>query len=118
MKKIILLCILLITGYVLNSTAQQVTFQKTFDGASDFVGNHVQQTNDGGFVIVGAASNVGTGNDDLFLVKTDSNGDTLWTRTIDVIGNEVGYSLQQTFDGGFIITGNADSSGFVSNDVY
>jgi hypothetical protein len=72
-------------------------------------GCSVRQTTDGGYIITGTAPDSAAGPADalydLWLVKTDSLGDTLWTRTYGKAPNEVGKCVQQTKDGGYIITG-------------
>ena len=45
------------------------------------------------------------GNWDVWLIKTNADGDTLWTKTIGGSGNDAGYSVQQTIDEGYILTG-------------
>jgi hypothetical protein len=52
------------------------------------------------------------------LVKTNKYGDTLWTRTYGGAGNDEGWAVQQTSDGGYIIAGRTDSFGAGSYDVY
>jgi hypothetical protein len=41
----------------------------------------------------------------MYLIKTNAAGDTLWTRTFGSSGDDHGYSVQQTMDGGYIIAG-------------
>ncbi|MEA3312013.1 MAG: hypothetical protein U9Q76_07320, partial [candidate division WOR-3 bacterium] len=69
-------------------------------------GRSVEQTEDGGYIIAGWYD---TGDHyelaDLCLLKTDSLGDTLWTRTWRILSDQYGYSVQQTMDGGYVITG-------------
>jgi hypothetical protein len=90
---------------------------KAFGGAGDY-GNDVQQTTDGGYVIIGSTQSFGVGEDDIWILKADENGDTVWTKTYGGITGEEGYSLQQTNDGGYIIVGYTDSFGEGEDDVW
>jgi len=89
-------------------------WEKTFDKTGSDLGASVQQTNDGGFIICGTSGyhiSPGLGNGDVYLIKTDSQGDTIWTRifgNIDITSfpqTQNGNSVQQTTDGGYIICG-------------
>jgi len=88
-------------------------------------GNSVQQTNDGGYIVAGGASTTtnnpfGTPNGEVYLIKTDSNGDSIWTKKFGGIGDDIGYCVQQTTDGGYIICGGKqvqENNGAFS-DVY
>ncbi len=66
--------------------------------------NSVQQTNDGGYVLCGSTFN-DTNNDDIFLVKTSSDGQEEWRQYFGGINYEYASSIKQTSDAGFIITG-------------
>jgi hypothetical protein len=58
---------------------------------------------DGGYVIAGKVQ--GTSGTDVWLIKTDGNGDTLWTRRFGGTGYDAGHCMQTTFDGGYVISG-------------
>ena len=44
-------------------------------------GSSVQQCTDGGYIVTGFTRYFGCSNGVVYLIKTDSNGDTLWTKT-------------------------------------
>ena len=91
---------------------------KTFGGSSGDYGNSVQQTSDGGFIIAGYTESYGAGYSDVYLIKTDASGDSLWTKTFGGSNSDYGRSVQQTSDGGYIIAGYTYSYGAGNWDVY
>jgi len=76
------------------------------------------QTSDGGYAIAGATNSFGAGNGDVYVVKLDANGKLQWTKTIGGPGDEIGFSLIQTSDGGYAIAGSTFSFGAGDEDVY
>ncbi|MBL0127032.1 MAG: T9SS type A sorting domain-containing protein [Flavobacteriales bacterium] len=74
----------------------------------------------GGGYVVGGASEDTLGNDEVYLMRFDVNGDTLWTR---VFGDPnlnyyyIGRQVKRTPDGGFVIAGDTDQNGSVDGFV-
>jgi len=95
-----------------------VVWAKTYGGAAYDGGASVEQTRDGGFVIAGYTESFGAGLTDLYLVKTDANGDTMWTGALGGEYDDCGSSIQQTEDGGYIIAGTTESYGSGDHDVW
>ncbi len=83
---------------------------KTFGGTNATDAKEVHQTADNGYVFAGSTQ-TGPGNKDFYLVKTSSNGDTLWTKTYGSTGNDFCNSVALCADGGFLLGGLYDSSG-------
>jgi len=93
-------------------------WEKTFGGTVYDEGHSVQQTADGGYIVAGYTSSFGAGNDDVYLIKTDSAGNLVWQKTLGGSNDDKGYSIQQTSDGGYIIAGETESYGAGGSDVY
>ena len=68
--------------------------------------------------MAGCTESFGAGERDFYLVKTNSQGDTLWTRTYGGSNEDYAYSVQQTDDGGYILAGYTESFGAGGADFY
>jgi len=80
-----------------------------------------QQTNDGGYILVGSTYYWEPGMpilNDIVLIKVNSTGHVLWYEIYGGSGDDEGFSVQQTSEGGYIIVGKTDSFGAGSYDLY
>ncbi|MBL7995107.1 hypothetical protein JNM05_07000 [bacterium] len=75
----------------------------------------ILQTPDGGYLICGRNGINGVYYD-VYLLKINSSGDSLWSKTYSRAGNNFGSSILNTNDGGYIIAGHTVDSG--NEDVY
>jgi len=90
---------------------------KTIGGPTIDAGSSLIQTSDGGYAIAGATISFGAREVDVYVVKLGANGNLQWTKTIGGPGNEAGFSLIQTSDGGYAIAGDTKSFGAGWDDV-
>tara|TARA_B110000908_G_C10182884_1_gene416563 strand:+ start:29 stop:1306 length:1278 start_codon:yes stop_codon:yes gene_type:complete len=93
---------------------------KTFGGSNWELSSakSVQQTNDGGYVITGTKTSLANGDEDVFIIKINANGNTQWRNAFGGTNDDEGHSVQQTTDGGYIITGFTKSFGNLDRDVF
>ncbi|MCH9031406.1 MAG: hypothetical protein IIB00_04005 [candidate division Zixibacteria bacterium] len=96
----------------------QITFQKVFGGPSSDISYSVQETYDGGYIIAGYTLSFGQGNRDVYLILTDSIGNTLWTKTYGAGNTDYAWTIAQTADSGFLVGAHSGSFGAGSHDIY
>jgi hypothetical protein len=93
-------------------------WDQTLGGLGSDGGNSVQQTSDGGFIIAGWTNSYGAGHGDVWVIKTDADGYKVWDKFFGGPGDDWGQSVQQTSDGGYIITGVFEVSNQGNLDVW
>ena len=104
--------------YVDEELAPDTEWSVMFGGTDLDVSYSVQQTADGGYIVVGETNSYGAGCEDAWLVKTDSGGNKEWGKTFGGTISDGAYSVQQTSDGGYILAGYTWSYGDASNDFW
>ena len=99
-------------------TAPDTLWTKTFGGSDYNECYSVIQTSDGGFLAAGYTESYGAGEEDFWLIKTDSRGNKIWDKTFG--GSKLDYcnSVIQTADGGFLAAGYTESYGAVLRDFW
>ncbi len=93
-------------------------WSRTYGGIENDHGNCIQPTADGGYIITGATISNSVGNDDLWLIKTDSTGTAQWMLTLGDKGYEEGHFVATTSDGGYIVVGSTTSTGAGESDAW
>ncbi|MEL6862777.1 MAG: PKD domain-containing protein [Bacteroidota bacterium] len=102
------------------SSNGQQRWQKYYGGALNDQGASVQNTADGGLILLGSTESFSSGGKDVYLVKTDEEGAVLWERTYGGLDIDFGTSVKQTRDGGFILTGGTQKNevGGIRDQIY
>jgi nicotinamide riboside kinase len=95
-----------------------IIWAKTYGGTGWDDAYSVQQTSDGGYIVAGRTDSFGAGSRDIFLIKTDANGNIIWAKTYGGTNYDEAYSVQQTSDGGYIVAGYTWSFGAGSRDLF
>jgi len=95
-----------------------IAWIQNYGGTNDDRGHSVRQTSDGGFIMAGFTKSSGAGQADVYLIKTDNSGNLVWSQTYGGNSDDIGNSVRQTTDGGYIIFGTTDSYGAGGTDAY
>jgi hypothetical protein len=94
-------------------------WDKTYGGPEGEGAFAIQQTPvDGGYILAGVTGSFGDGPSDIWLVKTDADGNELWNHRYGGPQNEGCYSVQLSDDGGYVLGGFTDSYGFGGRDFW
>lgn len=105
--------------YVIRLDAKgNLMWTKTLGQEGNDIGCSIVQTTDGGYAIAGVTYSFGSGNGDVYVLKLDATGNLQWTKIIGGAGKDIGFSIIQTTDGGYAITGITYSYGAKNGDVY
>ena len=105
--------------YLLKTDAQGVEeWSASIGGPGYECGYEVHQTADGGYIICGFSDSYGGGDSDLYLLKTDANGNEEWHQVFGGPNEDYGYSVKATPDGGYIMAGMTTGYGDLNGDVY
>lgn len=110
----------LIVSLVCSNTiamTSEMDFDVVIGGKGPDRGVSVQQTRDNGYIVTGVTSSFGSGEEDIYLVRLNSEGDTLWTRTYGGLNSDNGWSVVESSDG-YVLAGFTNSMGAGGFDFY
>lgn len=116
-KMLSIAAVMLLCAVALFAQGPDTLWTRTIGTDSTDVGRSVRQTADGGYIVCGGTGS-GAGGGDVYLVKTDSLGDTLWTKTYGGTDWDDGIQVRPTLDRGYIIAGFTWSFGGGREDGY
>ena len=81
------------------------TWNKTFGGSGNESATFSRETDDRGFLIIGDTTSYGAGGSDIFVLKTDYEGNVEWNKTFGGPGNDYASFILETFDRGYLLIG-------------
>ncbi|MDB2493424.1 hypothetical protein N9X15_04635 [Flavobacteriaceae bacterium] len=94
----------------------QLQWQKTYGGSDDDRGVDLIQTSDNGYAVIGKSKSndlevsENAGFDDFWVSKLDSSGTIIWEYSFGFAGSDTPYSIIQTNDDGYLLSGVLDVS--------
>jgi hypothetical protein len=95
--------------YIRKQNGSSVVWAYAIGGTGDDYGHDIIRTSDGGFAIAGVTYTYGNGGGDMWLIKTDSQGNPEWSWVFGSAELDVGNSLVQTADGRFYVAGGTNA---------
>ena len=99
------------------SSEGNIEWNKTYGGSSGEIAYCIQQTFEGGYIVAGVTHSFGAGNGEIWILKLNILGGIEWQKTYGGDQNEEASSIQQTFDGGYIVAGSTDTYGAGQRDI-
>jgi len=92
---------------------ERTVWEKVYGGSKADAAGVIKETADGGYAVLASSSSYVTGylNYDIWLMKLDAAGDTLWSKFYGGNGMDCIADLVVTDDGGYIIAGSSFSFG-------
>lgn len=86
-----------------------IIWDKKYGGTEKDTDKMIQATSDGGYIVAAISRSFGWNLPDMWILKLNSSGDTLWTRNYGGNDNEHCYAVRETADGGYIAVGKTES---------
>ncbi len=78
---------------------------RKYGGSGEDCGSSIIQTSDSGFIVTGKTNSFGAGEYDIWILRLDAHGDTIWTRTFGGSNSESAGFVNKSSDGGFLVLG-------------
>ncbi|MGB2764754.1 MAG: CFI-box-CTERM domain-containing protein [Candidatus Aminicenantaceae bacterium] len=91
------------------SRTGEIEWQRAYGGEDKDTAYSILQTNDGGYLIGGNTCSFGTGEEDFLIIKLSPSGGIEWQRTFGTVFEDSACSIQESNNGGYIVTGSISS---------
>ena len=108
----------LVSLFCQSVVAQELLWSTSFGDRNNEQGASCRRTVDGGYLVIGSTFSYGAGDYDIYLLKLDYLGDTLWSRTFGGPEADHGYDISVTPDNGLLLVGTTTSFGAGNRDAY
>jgi uncharacterized delta-60 repeat protein len=99
------------------TSAGSFEWQRIYGGYGDDVAYYIQETSDEGYIVGGDTDSFGINESELWVLKLTSIGDIEWERIYGGSDNDYLNCIQETSDGGYVVTGNTYSFGAGDSDI-
>jgi len=96
----------------------QTQWNRTYGGAGSDICYAMDVTSDGGFICAGSSASYGAGGDDIWLLRVNASGDSLWSRTFGGALADRAWSVDEEPDGSITLGGQTASSGSGGDDFW
>jgi hypothetical protein len=108
------------SNVIMAATSFCLSDQNCFEigGTGAELANGMIRTSDGGYALCGYTASWGAGNNDMLVIKLDASGTITWTKTIGGSGQDYGYDIVQSSDGGLVILGSTYTYGAGNSDFF
>ena len=93
-------------------------WERNYGGSNVDLAYSVIELSDGGYLVAGTTNSFGSGSVDVYAVRTDIDGDTVWTRTYGGTGSDGAHAATKTADNCFLLAGYTGSYGGGLKDVW
>ena len=109
-KHVSMIICCMVATYITNA---QTPFLKIYGGSKSEMMHHMIRSHDGGFIMVGNTESFGQGNFgsiDAYIVKTDSDGTVLWSKSLGMTVADDIYWIEPTTDSAYVICGSINDN--------
>jgi hypothetical protein len=99
------------------NSAGDLVWTKTYGGNMPEYPNGMIQISAGSYFVIGYTQSAGGGDSDNYILKINTQGDTLWAKSYGGFGNEEAKEIVKAADGNYVFVGASNSVSFSNNNI-